>query len=49
MFLGIGTTMAALQGGWIRRIPEHKTKAITELVCISTCQKEFNIVKECQT
>lgn len=36
MFLGIGTTMAILQGSWIRRIPEHKTKAITELVFIIT-------------
>lgn len=34
MFLGIGTTMAVLQGGWVRHIPEQKTKAITELVCI---------------
>lgn len=32
MFLGIGITMAILQGSWVRRIPEHKTKAITELV-----------------
>ncbi|XP_001605510.1 major facilitator superfamily domain-containing protein 10 isoform X2 [Nasonia vitripennis] len=47
MFLGIGTTMAILQGSWIRRIPEHKTKAITELglwlvipsfVCIGIAQ-----------
>ena len=34
MFLGIGVTMAILQGGWVRRIPEHKTKAVTELVCL---------------
>ncbi|XP_015610228.1 major facilitator superfamily domain-containing protein 10 isoform X2 [Cephus cinctus] len=31
MFLGIGLTMAILQGGWVRRIPPHKTKSITEL------------------
>lgn len=32
MFLGIGLTMAILQGGWVRRIPAHKTKSIAELV-----------------
>ncbi|XP_023245028.1 major facilitator superfamily domain-containing protein 10 isoform X2 [Copidosoma floridanum] len=31
MFLGIGVTMAVLQGSWVRRIPEHKTKEMTEL------------------
>lgn len=32
MFLGIGSTMAILQGGWIRHIPPDRTKAISELV-----------------
>ncbi|XP_048505043.1 major facilitator superfamily domain-containing protein 10-like isoform X2 [Athalia rosae] len=31
MFLGIGLTMATLQGGWVRKIPAHKTKSIAEL------------------
>ncbi|XP_020283576.1 major facilitator superfamily domain-containing protein 10 isoform X1 [Pseudomyrmex gracilis] len=31
MFLGIGLTMAVLQGGWVRHIPPNKTKAISEL------------------
>ncbi|XP_046430973.1 major facilitator superfamily domain-containing protein 10 [Neodiprion virginianus] len=31
MFLGIGLTMAIIQGGWVRRIPAHKTKSIAEL------------------
>ncbi|KAJ8681672.1 hypothetical protein QAD02_017464 [Eretmocerus hayati] len=31
MFLGIGMTMAILQGSWVRRVPEHKTKAVTEM------------------
>ncbi|XP_011497319.1 PREDICTED: major facilitator superfamily domain-containing protein 10 [Ceratosolen solmsi marchali] len=31
MFLGIGTTMAILQGSWVRHIPQHRTKAVTEL------------------
>lgn len=32
MFLGIGLTMAILQGSWVRKIPPHKTKFFTELV-----------------
>lgn len=32
MFLGIGLTMAILQGGWVRHIPPNRTKAISELV-----------------
>jgi hypothetical protein len=35
MFLGIGITMAILQGSWVRHIPEHRTKAVTELVFIN--------------
>ncbi|XP_035724348.1 major facilitator superfamily domain-containing protein 10-like isoform X7 [Vespa mandarinia] len=31
MFLGIGLTMAILQGGWVRRVPSHKTKSVAEL------------------
>ncbi|XP_012283292.1 major facilitator superfamily domain-containing protein 10 [Orussus abietinus] len=31
MFLGIGLTMAILQGSWVRRIPSHKTKTVAEL------------------
>ncbi|KAG7200483.1 hypothetical protein KM043_001049 [Ampulex compressa] len=31
MFLGIGLTMALLQGSWVRTIPPHRTKSISEL------------------
>lgn len=50
MFLGIGMTMAILQGSWVRKIPPHKTKFFTELglwliipsfVCIAIAKDVF--------
>lgn len=32
MFFGIGLTMALLQGGYVRKLPENKTKPTAVLV-----------------
>ena len=46
MFLGIGLTMAILQGSWVRKIPAHKTKSITELVCLIYNKNELFVLSE---